>query len=348
MLKDKFINVEIKRQNVNHYKDKGYDCKVGDIIEININDLPAGSKIKVIAICDYCGKEKEVSYCHYIQSISGIIHKYPCGHCKGLKIKESNLIIYGVDSVMKLEENKTKLQETIMNKYGVKVPAKSNIVKSKMRQTCLNKYGVCNPMFLNSSKLKIRKTNMERYGVESPLQNDNVKNKHKETCLNRYGVDNPMKIKEVQEKVMSEGNKTKHINGTISTSRQQAYISKLVNGELNYPVGIYCLDIAFPDDKLYIEYNGSGHDISIRTKNISKAEFNKKDEKRYKYIKSLGWKEILIKSSKDYLIRDDYFKAIINNYLYELKSSDLYQKIIDIDSFDKSKLYKMKSSTSAN
>ncbi len=387
LLKDKSIVIEIKRQNVNHYKDRGYNCKVGDIVEVNINDLPIKSKIKITVICDYCGKEKDIPYCNYVKSISGIIHKYACNHCIGLKIKESNLIVYGVDSVMKLEKNKNKLQKTMMNKYGVKSPAQSKDVINKMKNTMIERYGADNSMHIEKFKNKQKRTlfnnygvdsplhndllkekayntNMKKYGVSNPFQNKDIQEKQKQTCVEKYGCENvfqnedikkkskltmikkynsdhPMHIKEIKDKVIEKGLKTKYKYGTVSCSKQQKYIHNLIGGELNFPIDKLSLDIAFPKDKIYIEYNGSGHDIDVKYGRISKKDFQEKEIKRYQYLKSLGWKQIEINSFDDSLLIDELFVNLIEESKIELCNSKINHITINIQDYDSKYKFKL-------
>ena len=44
-----------------YYREKGYKFeKCGDIIEVNVLDLPKGSHKMVKVVCDICGKEREI------------------------------------------------------------------------------------------------------------------------------------------------------------------------------------------------------------------------------------------------------------------------------------------------
>jgi hypothetical protein len=55
MIKEKEISVNIGYGYINYYKDKGYDCKVGDTITIKIEDATYNSHARITAICDVCG-----------------------------------------------------------------------------------------------------------------------------------------------------------------------------------------------------------------------------------------------------------------------------------------------------
>lgn len=100
-------------------------------------------------------------------------------------------------------------------------------------------------------------------------------------------------------------------NGTQKCSQQQEYIHSLVGGELNYPVNNSSLDIAFPEEKIYIEYDGSGHDLSVKLGEKTNEEFQEKEKKRNYALFRLGWKSIRIISKKDYLPSDIKIKEII-------------------------------------
>ena len=47
--------------------------------------------------------------------------------------------------------------------------------------------------------------------------------------------------------------------GTVVASYQQRYLHRLLGGEMNYSIDWSFLDIAYPERKVYIEYDGSGH-----------------------------------------------------------------------------------------
>ena len=77
MLKSKFIEVGLGGCNtkyyenlgytINRYKNKSYKYVVlrGSKITVKVEDLPLKSKVKVICICDSCGKSCEISYSNY-------------------------------------------------------------------------------------------------------------------------------------------------------------------------------------------------------------------------------------------------------------------------------------------
>lgn len=107
MLLNKTILVKWNVQNKQYYLDKEYKfSKIGDIIEIKIEDVPLNSNRKVDVLCDYCNKNISHKTYQAYNSQRNIIQKDSCHKCKFIKIKESNLKIYGVEHKCQLESEK--------------------------------------------------------------------------------------------------------------------------------------------------------------------------------------------------------------------------------------------------
>jgi very-short-patch-repair endonuclease len=94
---------------------------------------------------------------------------------------------------------------------------------------------------------------------------------------------------------------TMYKNQTAPSSMQQRYLCNVVGGELNYPVGICSLDIAFPNEKIYLEYDGSGHELSVKFGTVTKKEIKEKEINRFYFLRKNGWRSIRIISKKDLL-----------------------------------------------
>lgn len=122
---------------------------------------------------------------------------------------------------------------------------------------------------------------------------------------------------------------TLYLNGTAPCSNQQRIIHGLIGGELNYPVDKLSLDIAFPDDKVYVEYDGSGHDLVLKFGAMSENDFIAKEIMRFEFLKSRGWKCVLIKSPKDYLPNEDQIIKDIVNAKKELMNNNLDEIVVD-------------------
>lgn len=164
-----------------------------------------------------------------------------------------------------------KIKRTNMAKYGVENTSQLKELKEKRKKTCLKKYGQVTNLLDKDTKDKIRRTNIEKYGTEYPMRNDKIKEK---LCTSICA------------------------NGHANSSKQQREICDMLNGELNYPIGIYIADI-YIGDNICIEYNGSGHRLPVKFGTLSNDEFDKREYNRYMYITNRGYKIIVVESLKD-------------------------------------------------
>lgn len=331
------------------YTSRGYEwTKSGNEFEVDIEDLNVNSKVMVEFVCDYCGNIQSIAYQYYLNNRERcIVKKDACKLCKNKKLKEANLLKYGVENVKQLESSKEKARETQLRKYGATNVMKLEEYKNKLKETLLEKYGVENVMELDFVKDKIKETNLEKYGTECSMNNEKIRskiidnnislygvthysmteeckqrirdtnrekygkdyysqtndyvNQIKKTTLERYGVDNVSQCEHVKLKKA----RTFYENQTVATSKQQRYLWHLLGGIINYSNNTPTLDIAFVDEKIYIEYNGSGHDLCVKLKSMSEVDFQNRERARYYYMKKLGWKAIIIESPRDYLPSDD-------------------------------------------
>ena len=164
------------------------------------------------------------------------------------------------------------------------------------------------------ANLKFKEVYFLKYGVDNPFSQEEIKQKIVNTINEKYGVNNIMDLKEYRLKIANTLSK----NNTVSTSKQQIYLHKLIGGELNYVNNTPILDIAFPNEMIYVEYDGGGHDLKVKLGIMSNKEFKKREIKRYYFLNKKGWKGIRIISSKDLLPFDKKILEMIkyaNNYL---------------------------------
>ena len=201
MILDDKVKVSKKyNYHLDYYRDLGYDINQEFFI-VKIEHLPKNSSVSVNVECDYCGYKEKISYSKWSRSMESPIKKYCCNNCKGEKIKESNLLKYGVSSVAKLESIKKKSKETNFKKRGVYYHTQSNIVKNKIKETNLSKYGVDNPMKSKKIREKQLETIVEKYGVDNISKLEYIKRAKKETTLSNFGVDIPIKSPEIKNKI---------------------------------------------------------------------------------------------------------------------------------------------------
>jgi len=181
------VKMNISTRNITFYKNKNYDAKKGDTININIKDLIKGSPIKIDVKCDICGDIKNMEYRTYINNTydDGL---YYCNKCKYIKMKKTKKERYGDENYT----NSKKYIKTCLDKYGTTHPSKTTKHIEKIKKTKKEKHGDEN---YNNHKQSLV-TKKEKYGDE----NYNNLEKYRETNLKLYGVDNISKLKSTQEK----------------------------------------------------------------------------------------------------------------------------------------------------
>lgn len=200
MLVSKEVEISVLNNNKKYLKSKGYDISNKKVI-IKIEDLPAGSDQIIIAKCDLCNNEFNISYYNY----NKLIKKYNiciCNeiNCLNIKKKKTNLAKFGFEWASKSPEIKYKTKENNIEKWGYECPLLSPEIKEKIRDNNLEKWGVYHPMKSDVLKNKIKENNLEKWGCEYIFQIESVRDKIKESLLNKYGVDNPMKSKDIYNK----------------------------------------------------------------------------------------------------------------------------------------------------
>lgn len=347
MIINQTVQVKINANNIQHFKKKGYDIPmkkvestytkikgidyvydIGALIDVKPEDLLPSSKVQIDVICDYCGEYiGKRLYCNRYRGVQ-IVNKDACKKCKGLKIRESNLITYGVESVSQIPEYQEKMRETNLKKYGVPYYAMTDECKEIIKKHNIEKYGVDNPMKLDSIKEKVRKTNLERTGYEYNLTNPIVREQIKETCRRKYGGNSPASSQTIIEKMKKTyferhgADCSSHCpevqdkiaislynNQQCKTSRQQLYLHKLYGGILNFPISRFNVDICI--DNYVIEFDGGGHNLAVKTGKTSQEDFNKRMIARNLIIKKNGYKLITIISLTDKLPSDEILLDIL-------------------------------------
>lgn len=338
MILDEKIEITLTSRNIRYYEGLGYEIprvydkkhrkyvvKIGTKINVFIKDIPPHSETKIHVKCDNdeCVECSHVSMNNYNSVTHNQTIPYYCRKC-AMKIRyvETCMEKYGIPNNL-TDETKRKIKQTCIEKFGVDNVFKSEEIKEKIKKTNLEKYGVEHVMYSDNIKEKVKATNLERYGVEHPSQNKEIQEKIQQTCMKKFGTINALHSDEIKEKVKqtmlerygveypSQNDEVKrkirtsmYKNNTCPTSNQQLYLHNLYGGELNYPFKQYNLDIYLCNEKIDIEYNGSGHDLSVKLGTFIQEEFNRKEIIRNSYLKNANMKRITITSSQDYIPSD--------------------------------------------
>lgn len=248
------------------------------------------------------------------------------------KIKQTNLERYGVENVFLNKEIKDKRDASIMMKFGTLYPLQNKKCLDKLKETNMEKYGVENISQFEETRQKIQKTFLEKYGVNTPSKNKEVQNKIKETNMKKYGAKSVLCLPSFHERsrqvdmerygvyhhlqnseILAKQKATFYKHGTCLTSKQQNYICNLYKGILNFPVKHYNADIYLSDNNLIVEYDGSGHSLSVIRGNLTQEEFDQKEIIRNNIIKREGYKQMRIISSRDLLPSDQVLLQMLSD-----------------------------------
>lgn len=266
--------------------------------------------------CDYCGKIYTTQYSTYLKTKRN--DKNACVSCGHILAKETNLKKYGVENVFSSPEIQNKIKETLKEKYGVTNISQSSEIQEKIKNNNLEKYGVTNTSKLNSVKQKVIESNREKFGVDYPMQTKEFQEQIRKTSKEKYGVEHHTQAPEVIAKkqatllknygvinptqnknILNKSIKTRYSHGNFTCSKQQYQLYQLIGGELNYPFQNFVLDIAYPEDKIAMEWDGSGHDLSVRLGKMTQQEFNRNENFRMKSLFINEWKIIRLITKKD-------------------------------------------------
>lgn len=173
MIISEYVNIDITSRNITYFKEKGYEPKLNETINVKVNDIKRYSRIQIDIKCSNCGEEKQMTYTKYMDNVERYGF-YTCRKCSTIKKKM-----------------------TFNNNYGVDNPMKDEIIKKKGKDTKKRKYGDEN--YNNQEKHK--QTNIKKYGVEHHLQNINILDKQKKTNLDKYGFEYACQSPDIRKKI---------------------------------------------------------------------------------------------------------------------------------------------------
>jgi len=338
MIITKKLKIKTTNKNIAYYNNIGFNVKSGDIIEIDVNDLPITSKEKVEVQCDNCLGINNILYFSYLRNIKNE-NLYYCKKCSNIRFKKTSIEKYGVEHPLKNEDIKNKLEKTNIEKYGFKCSLQNEEIKIKVKKTNLIKYDT--EFFINSNyfKIKSEETLLEKYGTTIPLHNEEIKNKLKVTNLKRYGNENLFKSDVIKEKIKKiKLERYNNINYNNRKKYKQTCLNKygMENPMQNEKIKNKLKNIIF--EKYGVNY--PAQNIDIYNKMIAKGFFIKEYkqsgiyyqgkyeldflEKYYEYnIISKHLKIDYIYNNNNYSYYPDFFVEKLN-LIVEIKSSYWY------------------------
>lgn len=319
MILDTEIEIKLIGKNISYYECLGYEIprykykngkmsvKRGSSIKVKLEDVNNNCSEYVSVVCDICNRIYKTRYRDYW---NGMKNGGFCACVECIYEKKKKLLMnkYGVENVFQLESTKEKLKKTNLLKYGVEYPMQSKEIFNKGLETNLIKYGVKYHFQSDEIKTTMRRNNLDKYGVEHVMQTDSYKEKSKNSMLERYGVEHALQFDKFKEKYIN----TIFNNQSCATSKQQIYLHSLYGGLINYPCKYYNLDIYLENDRICIEYDGGGHNLSVLMKDMTQRDFLLKEIKRSIIIKSQNINIIHIISKTDKLPLDNVLINILN------------------------------------
>ena len=301
----KEVEVKLWGNNIKHYHDLGYEGKYGDFITVKTKDLSDGSNVKIQYLCDYCEKEViTIVYADLIRRTKDV-NKMACKHCSSQKVKETSLLRFGTTNYTKTEEYQMKREITTQFRYGVNHYSQTQEYKEKWDTTCKEKYG---DSYRKQFMVKAFETFRNKTGYNYPSQSPEVKAKVSQTNFEKCGYYSVLQSPEIREKITQ----TLYTNSSQKASRQQRYICELYQGQLNFPVKSYCVDIYLLNDNLAIEFDGSGHMLNVAMGRETMEEYTQKEIVRHNVIRREGYKQMKIVSYKDLLPSDSVLLQMLS------------------------------------
>ena len=206
MIISKYASTKWNSKTKKYYESLGYSyTKMGDVFEVLVEHLPLYSNTSLTFKCDYCGNE----YTNTLANRTKVFNQNDTlkndvckkQSCIQSKIKESNLI-----------------------KYGVEYAISSDLVRDKITLVFKEKYNVTNPFQIQSVKEKIKNTNLQKYGNVSFTRTEEYKKKSEATSLKKYGFKNHMQSPEGRAKLKGVTLGEKHPNWKGGVSKKNTLL----------------------------------------------------------------------------------------------------------------------------
>ena len=248
MILNTTYEIKISKKNIKWLLDKGYNCKLKDIIIIKTKDLPEGSHKKISVKCDICGTEKEIMFQKYIKNINNGGFYACSSKCAQSKVKMTTNKKYDSDYYTQTEEYNISVKNTSIEKYGVDHFTQSDIVKDKTIKTNLKKYGkksylqtddyhikmkkylgeYTNVFQMEEIKEKSRNTNLKKYGVKYFTQNPENMKIIEQLNLEKYDIKYPIMLPDVKEKIKKTNLKKYGTENVFGSKKIQMKLKKII------------------------------------------------------------------------------------------------------------------------
>jgi len=153
---------------------------------------------------------------------------------------------------------------------GLKIDVECNycnkLFKKAYRRYLETKDDIC---CIECKQIKSQKASFEKYGNICSLRNEEVLNKSKKKNLENLGVEYPFQNKNILKKCVESFKASGGTRGKF-ISKPQIYLNDLFCGEIDCIEFPYRLDSFFEKERIYFEYDGSGHEMVVKMGKITK------------------------------------------------------------------------------
>lgn len=241
------------------------------------------------------------------------------------KIRATNLKRYGVANSAQVPHVIEQRKQTCLSRYGVDNPMKNQAIQEKVMQTDLARYGTAHHITAAAVIAKATQTKIRKYGSTNVFVDPAIVAKRRSTNLARYGVEHVLQSQEIRAK----GYQTMSDNGVsaVLASKQQRHLAALYHGNLNHLIGYYHVDCYLEQENIAVEYNGSGHDLSVRLKRETIERFMQKEHARYAYFANHNIPVLVLVSKTDRLPSDNILLQCLQDSIRQFREGKKYIEI---------------------
>lgn len=257
-------------------------------------------------------------------------HKNPSQIEQFVKKREAtNISVYGCANPYQNAEIQAKMRDTMVARYGVPYSLQNDNIKKKAMLTCYSHYGVYHPMQSKEVVRKMIENSLQKYKTEYPIMSSSVQSIIRKHFLDKYGVEYPLQDYEILNKTFDQIRKSGY--NFVLISKTQKFLSEVYDCPINAKICGYYVDLLFDEYNIVCEYDGGGHDLSVKLGQISVEDFELKERNRENAIIQSGYKIIRILNSKDKNINEQTAVHIKQRGIEILQNSAHNIYIYDID-----------------
>jgi hypothetical protein len=267
ILKNQKISIKVHYTNIDHLKSKGYNCSLGDTLEIYAEDLKEKSNINVKCVCNQCKNEYEQRFSRNTEICYDCRKKEKRKTFKNVrnrKIKDSELYRNFFES---LDFSKIEYKDVInsfLEKYSIQLNYAN--LKQILDELEIKHEKKEHKYFIGN--IETYKKDCRKYSIQYVKQKYNLLHHQILLLCKKYKIKKPLNQWEI------DSNKIEEKWNDIIELQKTKSIPEIIN-ELDLPIS---------DSKLRVIFNQKKIPINSHSYNKSKGEIE-----ILNYVKSLGF-----------------------------------------------------------